>query len=126
MPLSSAGRWKQKSMIGCGVRDGRSRLLEYAKASPPRTPLAGPSMFQQAVSRRKENRGKEDRLVSVSPTPIVFRFLKAVRNIFRPANGVRGGDAFSYSNQRPRASRTPQPIIFSSIFSRRMHDVPAL
>jgi hypothetical protein len=30
-------------MIVYAIRDGRRRLLEYAKPSPPRTPLAGPS-----------------------------------------------------------------------------------
>jgi hypothetical protein len=34
---------KNLMMIGYGPRDGRSRWLEYAKASPPRTPLASMS-----------------------------------------------------------------------------------
>jgi hypothetical protein len=46
-------RWKQKSMIVYAICDGRNRWLEYAKASPPRTPLAGPSTFQQAFARRR-------------------------------------------------------------------------
>jgi hypothetical protein len=31
---------KNLMMIGYGPRDDRGRLLEYAKALPPRTPLA--------------------------------------------------------------------------------------
>jgi hypothetical protein len=38
-------------MIVYAVRDDRNRWLEYAKALPPRTPSAGLTLFQQAVSR---------------------------------------------------------------------------
>jgi hypothetical protein len=41
-------------IFGFGVRDGRRRLLEYEKAHPPRTRLAGLLTVWRALSGGRE------------------------------------------------------------------------
>ena len=96
--------------------------------------MGRPFSMEPYIPVRGQSTGRSDkrrlrRTVEVEPeletptdlprhaAPLVFRFLKAVRNIFRPASGVRGGNALAYSSKRLWASRTPQPIILFFVYS---------
>jgi len=87
-------------MIGRGVRDGQSRLLEYEKASPPRTPLAGPSMFRTTLRNRKQSRRV--------PRHVNRRFALML-DLNRPAQPRMSGLPLWCREASPRPSPNPPP-----------------
>jgi len=85
--------------------------LEIAEARLPRIREGGRTSGA-ALGRLRSACGRNSAASAAAGGDwILFRSQTAVASVNRPASGSRIGDALSYSSQRRRTARKPQPII---------------